>query len=311
MRHLVIGASGQIGEQLVKTLVKNREEVIGTFFATPLNEWNIQKSPGKIFSLDITKESSVEHLIADVNPDVIYIPAANTRVDYCEEEPESTWLVNVIGVKNIVTTINNIRKDHHQRIEPLLVFFSSDYLFNGEHGPYNEGALPDPICEYGRQKLAAEHYISTQSNHFIILRTSGVFGPESQGKNFVLRLAKNLSEGKEAIVPCDEFGTPTYAPSLADATFKIVKNASQNFRAYTTQIINLAGPKTITRYEFAKNIAEAFGYDTNLIKPAFSGHIKRAAKRPLKAGLTTDKLDSIVGRKLLGHLDALKELKQS
>jgi len=79
MRHLIIGASGQVGEALTKLLFDKKQEIIGTFFKTPLDRIN---KLGKIFILDITKQNDVERLIADINPDVIYIPAAITNVDY-------------------------------------------------------------------------------------------------------------------------------------------------------------------------------------------------------------------------------------
>ena len=313
MRHLVIGASGQVGEQLIKTVLDNNEEAIGTFYKTPLHGWNntgavSQKiPPGKNFTLDITRQDDVERLIADVIPDVIYITAANTRVDYCEQEPEQTRLTNVDGVANIVNAINSVKKNT-SRSEPLVVFFSTDYLFSGKSGPYDENEIPSPICEYGHQKLLAEHYIATNVRHFIIARTTGVFSPETQEKNFVTRLVKNLRAGKEAIIPVDELGTPTYAPDLAVALMKIIKNLGSNYRTHTSHIINIAGPNPVTRFEFALDIAKIFECDPDLIKSVYSEVLERPAKRPLKGGLVTDKLEGIIGRKLMGHQEALKEM---
>lgn len=314
MRYLVIGASGQIGEQLIQNILNRKEEVIGTYYKTPISGWNnlnnyINKIPScKIFTLDITRQADVENVIADIRPDVIFIPAANTRVDYCDEEPELTYLTNVQGVKNVIKSIHNIKENNHSKIEPLIVYFSSDYIFDGRGGPYDENDLANPQCEYGKQKLLAEHYIATVAKHSLIFRTSGVFGPESQGKNFVLRLVKNLSENKEANVPCDEFGTPTYSPDLAEAALKIVNNIGSNFKCFTSHVINIAGPETITRYEFAKDIAKSFGYDTDLIKPVYSKDIIREAKRPLKAGLSTNKLENLIGRKLISYREAFKKM---
>ena len=302
MRHLIIGASGQVGEALTKLLFDKKQEIIGTFFKTPLDRIN---KLGKIFILDITKQNDVERLIADINPDVIYIPAAITNVDYCEQNPKETYAVNVEGITNIINSNKNAK------IEPLIVFFSSDYIFDGTKGSlYNENDIPNPICEYGKQKLSAEHYIATKSKHFIIIRTCGIFGPETQGKNFVLRLIKNLSEEKEVTIPNDEYGTPTYSPDLVDAVFRVINNIGNKFKTNVAHVINIVGSKRIRRYDFAIEVAKIFNYDVNLIKPINSYDIVRAAKRPLNSGLTVDKIEAILDRRMMYPDDGLKALQK-
>lgn len=313
MRHLVIGASGQVGEQLVKKIIDNKEEVIGTFYKTPLlglsNPQGISNKipPGKNFTLDITRSEDVKKFIADIVPDVIYITSANTRVDYCEREPNQTKLINIGGVVNIINAVNEIEKKTNK--SPLVIFFSTDYIFSGKSGPYNETEIPEPICEYGYQKLLSEHYVATNLKHFIIIRTTGVFGPETQEKNFVIRLVKNLRKDNKAIVSMDELGTPTYAPDLAEAIMKIRKNIGDSYRTHTSHVINIAGPKSVTRYQFACDVAKAFDCNLDLLVPVHSEEIDRSAKRPLKGGLSTNKLDSIIGRKLIRYQDGLNDMK--
>ena len=313
MKHLVIGSSGQVGEFLVKAIAKNNEEVIGTFHNRSLIDikgYTDKTLPGKLFKLDITNYKDVERIILEVNPDVVYIPAANTNVDYCELNEDETDKVNRNGIINIVDAINNLRLKNKSKKEPLLIFYSTDYVFDGKVGLYTEKSLTNPLNVYGNQKLFCEEFIQTHSKHFIIIRTTCVYGPESQGKNFVSRLVKNLRDGKEAAISDDEYGTPTYAPDLADATLKLINNIGYGLRTEKNNIINIAGRNYISRYQFALDIAKTFNCNINLISPIKSESLKRPANRPLLGGLDTDLIENMIGRKVIGHTDGLFDMKK-
>lgn len=309
LRHLIIGSSGQVGEFLVKTISKNNEEVISTYNKTNIYN-NNHSHPGKLFKLDITDSKAVERLVAEINADVIYIPAANTNVDYCELNQEETNKTNLGGIINIINSINNLKLKNKSKKEPLLVFYSTDYVFDGLKGLYSEKDITNPINAYGMQKQLAEQIIQAESKHYIIIRTTGIFGPESQGKNFVSRLVKNLRDKKEATISDDEFGTPTYAPDLADATLKLVNNIGYGLRNETNNIVNIAGRDYLSRYQFALNIAKTFNCDQNLIIPIKSETLNRPAKRPLLGGLDIDLAESLIGRKLMSQFDGLMDMKK-
>lgn len=305
MRHLIIGASGQIGEQLSQKLLRSREEVIGTYFSTSLFGTNnsqgftSQIPAGKNFILDIRKANDVKRLIDDVKPQFVYLPAAATNVDYCQQNPQISQEVNVGGVKNVVDALKTFSQP------PLLVFFSTDYLFDGISGPYLETDLPNPICEYGRQKLMAEHYIGTHSERFLIIRTNWVFGNETQGKNFVQRLVQNLRDGNTAQIPADEFGTPTSAQDLVSLTLHLAPEV-----LYRSCLVNIAGSDFVSKYEFARQAAIIFELDPALISPIESFQLSRPAPRPLRGGLVVDKISDMV-RKPIGYLEALARMKHS
>lgn len=135
LRHLVVGSSGQVGRSLLNLIHNKSEEVIGTYYNnSPSSLFTNQIPPGRLFKLDITNQKSIEKLIVEINPDVIYLPAANTNVDYCELNQKESYLTNYIGSTNIVIAINNIREKLNRKKEPLLVFYSTDYVFDGEKG---------------------------------------------------------------------------------------------------------------------------------------------------------------------------------
>src|SRR5260221_5829179 len=215
MRHLVIGASGQVGKTLLETLYGKNEEIIGTVNNTPFNSSLITNDilPGKLVRLDLRDSFYTERLISDINPDIIHLTAAETNVDYCQEHPE-TAEVNCTPIYNIITSINNISTKLNRKKQPLIIFYSTDYVFDGENGPYKETDSPCPINVYGEQKLRAEICLSRLYEHYIIIRTSGVFGEEIKNKNFVNRLVSSLKENKEIMLPDDEFLSPTYSLDL-------------------------------------------------------------------------------------------------
>ena len=269
-RYLVIGASGLVGGYLFNSLIEAGENPMGTFLAntTPSAE-----------RLNICQQQEVNHFFERFRPEVVFLPAALTHVDYCEKNPAAAYEVNVMGVKNIA--------DACGASGAYLIYFSSDYIFDGTSGPYDEQAVANPLSVYGQQKLIAEHYITLTLRQSLIVRTTVVYGWEQQGKNFVYRLVKSLQEGRAVKVPIDQVGTPTYALELAQNAMKL-SNMKQ------MGIINIAGSDCINRYEFALEIAKIFNIPQSLIQPVKTEELNQAAKRPLLAGLKTEKAAALL-----------------
>ena len=307
VRNLVIGASGQVGEALVRAIASRNEEVIGTYNEKSIiSEFTDQILPCKLFKLDIQNYKSIERLLLEVNPDVIFICAANTNVDGCELNPSNSYDTNVTGLMNIVNAVNEIAINNKRKKEPLIIFYSTDYVFDGNKGLYNESDITNPINVYGKHKLLSEEFLKTNTKHSIIIRTNGVFSSES--KNFVGRLVKNLKNGNEANISEDEFGTPTYAPDLVDATLRLVDNVGYGLRTEQNKVVNLVGCGYVSRYQFAQSIAKIFNCDLNLIKPIFSKNLNRPAARPLLGGLCVDLAETLISRKMRHYIDCLIEM---
>lgn len=264
---MVIGVSGMVGEHILNALDVRESQVLTTYNKTPVSSAE---------KLNIADKAEVDEIIQRISPDIIYLPAAITNVDYCENHLEESYNVNVIGVQNIVNASNSAGS--------RLVYFSTDYIFDGKNGPYDESTAANPINEYGRQKLEAEHYIALFAEDYLIIRTTVVFGWERQGKNFVYRLIKSLSNGVAVNVPVDQIGTPTYVNNLAQIAVQLSETSMQG-------VINVAGSRLINRYEFAKKAAAVFMLDENLIKSVHTDELYQPARRPLSAGLLTAKLE--------------------
>ncbi|MBE0670552.1 MAG: SDR family oxidoreductase [Anaerolineales bacterium] len=280
-KHLVIGASGMVGEHLFTALRELGREAIATYNQTFFPSAS---------HLNIIDKDKITELLKAVGPDIVHLPAALTNVDYCENHPQESYAINVAGVQNVVQAANGAGA--------RLVYFSTDYIFDGKNGPYSEEAPANPISEYGRQKLEAEHYIALFAKDYLIIRTTVVYGWERQGKNFIYRLIKSLKEGMSVKVPVDQIGSPTYANNLAQIAISLAETSLRG-------VLNIAGSSLVNRYEFAKKAAQIFSLDENLILPVKTASLSQSAKRPMEAGLLTAKVSAVSTIPIVDYKDGL------
>ena len=278
MNALVIGASGLVGTALLQALRDAGVNTIGTYAA--------HGQPG-LRPLDVRDAAAVGRCIAESSADVVYLPASLTNVDYCETHPDESATVNVDGVRHVAAS--GVR----------VVYFSSDYVFAGDAGPYREADPVRPISVYGRHKLLAEQSLDRRA---LILRTTVVYGNEAQGKNFVYRLVSTLREGKSLRVPADQIGSPTYAPNLARAAVALEQRGAVG-------VYHLAGPERANRYEFAREAAAVFGLDARPLQPVTTAELGQAAARPLNAGMVCDKAQAELPFPLVGYREGLRLLR--
>lgn len=285
MKHMIIGASGQIGSAIYGSAgAERKSEVVGT--------WKTKPAHG-LRKLDITDRSRVFRLVRDFSPDVIYLCAAMTNIDRCEQEFDESYKVNVLGTHNLIDAAN--------RLGAKLVYISSDYIFDGDDGPYTELDAPNPLSVYGLHKLIGEQMVATTCENYLIVRSTLVFGWEEIGKNFIIRLRQRLSQKQYVKVPSDQIATPTYNRNLSNAILELTKNNAHG-------VYNLAGTSLISRYDFALQAARIFGLDPRLIVPVTTAKLEQPARRPLKAGLNVKKSQSEMSTKLLTSEEGLQRM---
>lgn len=197
-------------------------------------------------------------------------------VDGCENQKDKAYAINAAGAGKVAAAATKIAK-------AKVVFYSTDYVFDGKTGMYTEDAAVNPLNEYGRSKLQGELLVMSAAPGALIIRTTGVFGPEARKKNFVNQLIKKSNAGEEMPCPTDQVSNPTYTHDLALATFRLV-NASE------TGVFNVAGPETLDRLSFAEKVSGILGLDTSKLSGFTTDNIGQTATRPLNGGLNTDKL---------------------
>ncbi len=284
---LVTGASGLLGSKIVK-ITRGNYKVIPLYSSKPLNSNSLK--------LDITEREQVFSLFKKVKPDIVVHAASETNVDECETEKEHAWKVNVDGTRNIAHACN--------KAGAKLIYISTDYVFDGEKGNYQEHDKPNPINYYGFTKLEGEKQVINTCKNHVILRTSVLYGWHPWKQNFATWIINQLKQNKEITVVEDHYNTPTLADNLAKITIEVVQKDLQG-------LYHASGSERISRYEFAKQIAKTFNLDSNLIKPIKMSQLTAwIAKRPRDSSLNTDKIQKQLKTKPLNITEGLNRMKK-
>lgn len=279
---LVTGANGLLGQKLIGFLRKDENlELIGTGKgASRLPEsW---KGSYSWMELDITDRDQVMAVFSVTKPDSVIHTAAMTQVDDCEKDREGCRILNVEAVRYLTEACE--KYDSH------LIHLSTDFIFDGEDGPYTEEALPNPVNYYGVTKMEAENLLFASKIRWAIVRTVLVYGiaQDMSRSNIILWVKKSLEEGKTIKVVNDQWRTPTLAEDLAEGCILIMKKGA-------TGIFNISGADFLTPYDMAIQSAEYFGLDKNLITMSDSTLFTQPAKRPPRTGFIIDKAKKELG----------------
>jgi len=290
---LITGSNGLLGQKLVKDFQPHYKVI-----ACDLQSESFFHFPNLSYeSLDITNRRQLGFHISFCHPQVIINTAAYTDVDGCEIHKDKAWAVNVGGVKNLV----NFCKE--QKIK--FIQLSTDYIFDGEDGPYSEEDPSKPVNFYGETKLESERIIKEGGIAFLIIRTNVLYGFGKNVKpNFLLWLLEKLSQNKKIKIVTDQFNNPTLADNLSLGILEMVKKSISG-------TYHIAGSEYLSRYDFAIKVASKFNFDKNNILPAKTELLQQKAKRPYKGGLKIDKAQNILETKLLNVDQALDYLLKS
>jgi dTDP-4-dehydrorhamnose reductase len=278
-RVLVIGSNGLLGQKVTELLVRGSAYHITLASQEDKPLRNLLTADYS--RLDITNKKDVKRFVSSCEPDVIINAAAMTDVDACEKERDLAWRVNVVGVENIIDTA--------KKVGAKVIHISTDYIFDGKAGPYDENARPEPLSHYGKSKLASENALRISELDHMIARTMVLYG-YAQGvkSNFALWLIQNLERKMPVRVVDDQYGNPTLVDDLAHAIVSAIELDRSG-------IYNIAGRDILNRYEFALVLARVFDFDPGLITPIKTSVLHQPAPRPLRSGLITLKAEVELG----------------
>ena len=266
MRILITGAFGQLGYALQTTLSKNSDyELICT-------GRNILEGQEGI-PIDIRNQVGLKEVINSTRPDLVVNLAAMTNVDACEKNPKLAGEINVAGLQHICDSFSG-----------KIIQLSTDYVFDGKAGPYNEEDQVCPVSIYGKTKLAAEHILLDSNLNNLVVRGNVLYDYSSHtNASFLNWVVLSLKEGKEIKVVEDQYNNPTWTQSMADIIYLCISNDING-------IIHWGDADHLSRYDFSKIIAEKFSLDSSLITPILTEELNQIARRPLQSGLIADKL---------------------
>lgn len=287
MKILITGSNGLLGQKLVYKL-RNKSGV--SLIATARGANRLVQQEGYVYEpLDITNRNNVEAVFTKYLPDVVINTAAMTNVDACETEREASWLMNATAVEYQVRTLEEL-KTKNTSYKPHFIHLSTDFIFDGTHGPLDETEKPNPLSYYAEGKLEAEKIVQASLLDWAIARTVLVYGivDNMSRSNIVLWVKSNLEQGKTINVVDDQFRTPTLAEDLADGCILIAEKRAKG-------IYNISGKDFYSILELARVVADYYGLNKELIRPSKSTDIKQPAKRPPITGFIIDKAKNDLG----------------
>lgn len=271
---LVTGSNGLLGQKLTeKVLNEGGVNLVAT--SKGANRYPV-KDGYQYATMDILNADEVRTVIEKYEPDVIIHTAAMTNVDTCHEQRELAYQLNVEAVYTLV----KLCEEHNIQ----LVHLSTDFIFDGENGPYDELAAANPVSYYGETKLKAEELIKNSKAKWVILRTILVYGivSDMSRSNIVLWAKGALAKGEPINVVNDQFRMPTLAEDLADACLLAVENNAEG-------VFHISGKDMMSVVELVKRVADFYNLDQRLIIEVNSASLNQAAKRPLRTGFILDK----------------------
>ncbi len=281
MRHkiLITGSNGLLGQKLVNLFsVKDTFEVVALSRGKNRNETAKNYT---YYNIELTDAKELSRLVNDIKPQYIINSAAMTNVDECEIEKEKCDLINV----GVVKTLVDAAKEHNSH----LIHISTDFIFDGEDGPYKEDDKPNPISYYGLSKLKSEKLIIKAEIKHTILRTILVYGlvDNMPRNNIVLWIKGALENKQEVTIVDDQYRMPTFVDDLAHACLlSIQHNAYGVFHISSSELLSI--------YEITLQIAKAFNLDASYIKRISTSQLNQIAKRPPVTGFNLKKSKKVL-----------------
>lgn len=275
MKIALTGSSGLVGSRIVELLGKE-------FTFTELKQED---------GFDITDKDNVYKTLKDIDFDLFLHLAAYTSVDLAETEKETVHKVNVEGIKNIFDAVTYKNKK--------LIYISTDFVFDGQHPPYTENSIPNPIGYYGETKLEGEHIVK---NHGMIVRFSYPYRAHYELKKDFVKTVKNLlQEGKTLRMVQNSLITPTFIDDIAYALKYLFSN-------FSPEVFHVVGADSMSPYNAGLLIARTFGLPEQLVQPTlYEEYFKDKAKRPQFSDMKNVKNNFY---KMKSFEEGLKELKK-
>jgi dTDP-4-dehydrorhamnose reductase len=281
MKISIIGASGFIGSHLHDYLTENLPldfRTIGTYYSNPWRD---------LIFLDMTEKDQIEKYLLVSKPDYIIMLAGSKDVKKCEEDNSFSYNINTKPIQNIIQIIMK----HGTKTK--LIFFSTDYVFGGEHGQYKTDSKPNPNTNYGCSNFLAEKILFKSNIDYKIIRTGAVIG---NGAIFYNWLISSLKEDNKISLFDNVFYTPTPVELLDEIIHKIILN----YEDIPQKILHVVGEQRLSRYEFGV-IVQSLMNKNGLVMPEHIINSKSTFQRDLSL-VQSDLIKQYQSRTLIEYL---------
>jgi len=276
-RLLVTGASGLLGANLVLETFETHQ-VTAVSLAHPVRVAGVTS-----YRMDLTDRRATGALVAEAAPEWIVHCAAATDVDGCERDPGMAQRLN----RDMAEHVAAAAREHGA----AFVFLSTDAVFDGATGDYDETAEPRPISVYGSTKWAGEQAVLRAHPQAIIVRTN-IYGWNAQPKESLAQwFLRRCQEGIRSPGWTDVSSTPILVNDLAGVILRLLATGGAG-------MYHVGGSTCLSKHDFGRRVAAAFDFDPDLIAPALVREAKLLAPRALNLCLRCDKTESMLGARL-------------
>lgn len=295
MKVLITGANGFLGQHLIDLLIRTTN---WTILATGRGVCRLSFESGSRYrydTLDLTDGWAVHQYLQKHRPDVVVHAAAMTQPDPCELDQPACWLNNVTATRFLL--------DAAAVIGSRFIHLSTDFVFDGQSGPYRETDPTGPVNYYGSSKLAAEKAVLESEMNTCIIRTVLVYGPMIFGtrSNVVSWVVQNLRNHQAIRVVGDQIRTPTFVKDLAQGVYLAMLHQAEG-------IYHVSGKDVLTPYDMAVATAAYFNLDAGLITRVSADTFSQPAVRPLRTGFIIEKAQRDWGFEPLSFHESLAQM---
>ena len=233
-------------------------------------------------AMDLADPDSIRRAFDAVRPAAVLHSGAIAAPDECERDPALARRVNADATKILAGLCG--------AAGARLVFISTDLVFDGEKGRYDEDDAPNPLSTYGRVKLEAEEAAMARAPGAAVVRVSALYGRSLGGRPcFADELRLALGEGRPIAAFTDQWRSPTAADRLPEVLLRILDAPD------LSGVFHWSGPDRATRFETALALCRAFGWDESLVRPSRMNDKRTLARRPRDSSLDSSRLSAALG----------------
>ena len=256
------------------------------FYQQFKNDYNIKCTDKDVnedwlSSLDFRDFKAYKKDVKDFSPDYLFHLGAYTDLEYCEENPDDTYITNTLSVENAVHIADELNI-------PLL-YISTAGIFDGSKPLYDDWDIPNPLGIYARSKYLAERFVCENVNRHLVCRAGWMMGAgPKKDKKFIQKIMFQLKTGKkELFIVDDKDGTPTYTHDFA-------KNVQALLEQELWGLYNMVCGGQTSRIEVAKELLKVINKESEIeVIPVSSEYFKEeySAPRPISERLINKKLE--------------------
>lgn len=231
--------------------------------------------------LDFRDFKAYKKDVLDFNPDYLFHLGAYTDLEFCEQNPDETYITNTLAVENAVYIANEL--------DIPLLYISTAGIFDGKKKFYDDWDTPNPLGVYARSKYMGERFVVENAKRYLVCRAGWMMGSgPKKDKKFIQKLMKQIKDGKkELFIVDDKDGTPTYTQDFAKTVKELLN------KEYWGLYNCVCGGQT-SRLEVAQELLKILGKENEIkITTVSSDYFKDVyfAERPASERLITKKLD--------------------